>query len=226
LIDNGGESGQARSVQGHVLTVVLGAALSALGCVVMSRVVDSFVDRRSISWLAPFAAAVVAGVLVTRAPDPLVAVALCVFASALVSLCEIDIRVRRLPREISYSAFAISTPLLVASALANDDPRRAAMVLAGSVIFGLVMLGLYAASRGAMGDGDVRVAPLLGAFLGYWSPALVLVALFVASFSAAVVGVGVMALRRTGRATTVAFGPFLAVGTVVAIVLGSSPQWS
>jgi prepilin signal peptidase PulO-like enzyme (type II secretory pathway) len=29
-----------------------------------------------------------------------------------------------------------------------------------------------------------------------------------------------MVFRRTGRATTVAFGPFLAVGTVAAIVLG------
>jgi prepilin signal peptidase PulO-like enzyme (type II secretory pathway) len=46
----------------------------------------------------------------------------------------------------------------------------------------------------------------------------------VASLSAAIVGVGLMVFRRTGRATTVAFGPFLAVGTVAAIVLGSSPH--
>ena len=72
--------------------------------------------------------------------------------------------------------------------------------------------------RGSLGEGDVRVAPLLGSFLGYWSPGLVLPALLVASLVAAVVGLVLAVVKRTGRSTTLPFGPFLALGTVVALM--------
>ena len=67
-----------------------------------------------------------------------------------------------------------------------------------------------------MGDGDVRLSPLLGAYLGWLNPGLVPVGLFFGFFAGAVVGVAMMAAGRAGRKTAVPFGPFLALGTIVA----------
>ncbi|GGL67284.1 prepilin peptidase [Deinococcus aerolatus] len=67
----------------------------------------------------------------------------------------------------------------------------------------------------AMGFGDVKLAAVIGAFLG-WER--LLVALVVAVFAGAIIGVVGMALRRENR---VKFGPFLAFGALVALVWGA-----
>ncbi len=79
---------------------------------------------------------------------------------------------------------------------------------------------IYALSKGGMGDGDVRLAPLLGMYLGWLNPGIVLPGLFFGFVAGAVVGVAMMAVDRAGRRTAVPFGPFLALGTVVAIFVG------
>lgn len=66
----------------------------------------------------------------------------------------------------------------------------------------------------AMGFGDVKLAAVIGAFLG-WER--LLVAVVVAVFAGAVLGLGQLALRRENR---VKFGPYLALGAVVALVWG------
>ena len=68
----------------------------------------------------------------------------------------------------------------------------------------------------AMGFGDVKLAAVIGAFLG-WER--LLVALVIAVFAGAVLGVVGMALRRENR---VKFGPYLALGAVVALIWGGS----
>jgi leader peptidase (prepilin peptidase)/N-methyltransferase len=79
---------------------------------------------------------------------------------------------------------------------------------------------IYVGSRGGMGDGDVRLAPLLGLHLGYVSVAIVPVGLFFGFLIGAIVGLAMMATTRADRKTALPFGPFLAAGTVVAIFVG------
>jgi prepilin signal peptidase PulO-like enzyme (type II secretory pathway) len=69
-------------------------------------------------------------------------------------------------------------------------------------------------------EGDVRFAPLLGMYLGWLNPGIVLPGLFFGFIAGAVVGVAMMAFDRAGRRTALPFGPFLALGTVVAIFVG------
>ena len=146
--------------------------------------------------------------------------AFCVLAAGLVALSWIDLRTKRLPREITYATAAIGAPLLCVAALADHQPIRMAMMLLGAGI-ALAMMGLiYIASRGGMGDGDVRLAPLLGLYLGWLNPGLVPVGLFFGFFFGAVVGVALMATGSVGRKTKVPFGPFLALGTLVAVFVG------
>ena len=94
------------------------------------------------------------------------------------------------------------------------------MILLGAAC-ALAFMGIvYIASRGGMGDGDVRLSPLLGAYLGWLNPGFVAVGLFIGFLAGAVVGVAMMAAGRAGRKTAVPFGPFLALGTIVAVFVG------
>ena len=146
--------------------------------------------------------------------------AYCALAVGLIGLSWIDLRTKRLPRQIIYVTAIIGIPLLCVAALVNDEPERIWMMLLGAGIALAFMSLVYVVSRGGMGDGDVRLSPLLGAYLGWLNPGLVPVGLFFGFFAGAVVGVAMMATGRAGRKTAVPFGPFLALGTIVAIFVG------
>lgn len=146
--------------------------------------------------------------------------AYCALAVGLIGLSAIDLRTKRLPRKIIYVTAAIGIPLLCVAALVRHEPRRMWTMLLGAAIALAFMLLVYVFSRGGMGDGDVRLSPLLGAYLGWLNPGLVGVGLFFGFFAGAVVGVALMARGRAGRKTAVPFGPFLALGTIVAVFVG------
>jgi leader peptidase (prepilin peptidase) / N-methyltransferase len=71
-----------------------------------------------------------------------------------------------------------------------------------------------------MGMGDVKLAAVLGLFLGRD----VVPALFVAFIVGTLVGAVIMARKGAaeGRKTAVPFGPFLALGGVVALFAGDA----
>ena len=149
-------------------------------------------------------------------------VAFCVLASALVALSAIDLRTQRLPREITYTTIVMSAPILAVAALAGDEPQRILGMLLGALVATGIMGLIHVAARGGMGDGDVRLAPLLGLHLGWLNPGIVPVGLFFGFLLGAVVGVAIMATHRGDRRTAVPFGPFLAAGTVLAVFVGQN----
>jgi leader peptidase (prepilin peptidase) / N-methyltransferase len=146
--------------------------------------------------------------------------AFCILMAGLVGLSWIDLHTQRLPRQITYWTAGIGAPLLVVAALVEHEPKRLWMALLGAAIALAIMALIYAASRGGMGDGDVRLAPLLGMYLGYLNPGLAAVGLFFGFVAGAVVGVFVIVLRHGDRRTKVPFGPFMALGTVLAVFYG------
>jgi leader peptidase (prepilin peptidase)/N-methyltransferase len=147
-------------------------------------------------------------------------IAFCVLGASLVALVWIDLLTKRLPREITYTAIGLSAPVLALAAVINDEPERIWQALLGAAIALAFMWLVYVASRGGMGDGDVRLAPLLGMHLGYLNPGIVPVGLFLGFLLGAVVGVVAMTVGKAGRKTALPFGPFLAAGTVLAVFVG------
>lgn len=146
--------------------------------------------------------------------------AFCVLGAGLIALSWIDLHTKRLPRQIIYVTAAVGVPLLVLAAVLRHEPRRIWMMLLGAGCALVFMAIVYIASRGGMGDGDVRLSPLLGAYLGWLNPGLVAVGMFMGFLAGAAVGVAMMGVGRAGRKTAVPFGPFLALGTVVAVFIG------
>lgn len=146
--------------------------------------------------------------------------AYCVFAAGLVALSVIDGKTHRLPRQITYIVAAMGAVLLTVAAVANNEPRRLYMALIGAGGALAVMSLLYVASRGGLGDGDVRLSPLLGMYLGWLNPGLALVGLFYGFILGAVIGGLMMIAGKAGRKTAIPFGPFLAAGSLTAIFYG------
>jgi leader peptidase (prepilin peptidase)/N-methyltransferase len=67
-----------------------------------------------------------------------------------------------------------------------------------------------------MGGGDIKLMAMVGAFLG-WKP--VLLAIMVGSLIGSIVGVSLISLRVMRRDEYLPFGPFLALGSLVALFL-------
>jgi leader peptidase (prepilin peptidase)/N-methyltransferase len=93
-------------------------------------------------------------------------------------------------------------------------------VLLGSGLFLLMaILSVVMLKREGMGGGDIKLIAMLGAFLGWHA---VLVTIFLAAVLGASVGLALILLRRKGRREPLPFGPFLALGALLAMVWGDS----
>jgi len=136
-----------------------------------------------------------------------------VFVTMLVAVTLTDLERRIIPNKILLVAAVIG----VAIAAIGDPsslPERAAAA-AGSG--GLFFLAALAYPRG-MGLGDVKLAATMGLFLGRDVAPAILVALLTGSL------VGLAIIAREGadaRKRAIPFGPFLAFGGVVGLLLGS-----
>lgn len=89
--------------------------------------------------------------------------------------------------------------------------------LCGAGVLLAIMLLLYFASRGGMGEGDVKLAPALGIWLGLEQGILCLLLAFV---SGGVVGALLLLCRRGKLKQAIPFGPFLCAAAVAAYFCG------
>jgi leader peptidase (prepilin peptidase) / N-methyltransferase len=131
----------------------------------------------------------------------------------LVPCAVIDLRRRIIPNRITGPA-AIVAVVLGLALDAGHEPRR--LLWAG--IAGGFLLVAALANPAGMGMGDVKLLGVMGLFLG----APVVVALVIALLGNVAAGAVIAARRgvRAARKTGLPFGPYLAVGGVLAAVLG------
>jgi leader peptidase (prepilin peptidase)/N-methyltransferase len=131
----------------------------------------------------------------------------------LVPVALIDLDHRIIPNKILLPA-AVAALAIGAVTRPTGVPEQ---LIAGAAAGSFLLVFALAYPRG-MGMGDVKLAAVLGLYLGR----SVGVAILVAVVAATVIGVAVMARLgvRKGRKTAVPFGPFLALGGVVALLAG------
>jgi leader peptidase (prepilin peptidase) / N-methyltransferase len=172
--------------------------------------------RAPISWRYPLiealTGALAVAVVLTKHSLHDVALGLAL-VGILVPIALIDLEHRIIPNRITL-------PAAIAALTIGLVTRRSGLpeqLIAGAAAGGFLLAFALVYPRG-MGMGDVKLAAVLGLFLG--RPAAV--ALFVAVLAGAVVGATVMARLGVsrGRKTAVPFGPFLALGGVVALFAG------
>lgn len=143
-------------------------------------------------------------------------------AAVAVALALIDIDVHRLPNAIVLPSYVVGAVLLGAAALVEDDlsSMLGAAVGMAAMYGGYFLLALvYPAG---MGFGDVKLAGVLGLYLGWLGWSELAVGWFAAFLVGGVVSIGLLLARRAGRKTAIPFGPYMLVGAYVGIVAGNA----
>jgi leader peptidase (prepilin peptidase)/N-methyltransferase len=145
-----------------------------------------------------------------------------VFFVCLVSISVIDSQRQIIPNYIVYPTIFASVPLLALAALIQGDWDRFGQAMLGATLAWLALFLIHMISPGGMGFGDVRLAFVLGLFLGWISLSHVVTGLFLGVVIISVVGVVLAVLRLRSLQEHIAFGPFLAVGSTLAVYFGES----
>ena len=143
-----------------------------------------------------------------------------VFTASLIALSAIDLELFILPNRIIYPTLFITAALLAAAAAANGDWRRLRDAGIGAAIGWGILLVIHLISPRGMGFGDVRLAALIGLHLGWLGPAHVFLGLFFGFLLASLIGIALVVTRKKGRKDAVPFGPFLALGAMLALFAG------
>lgn len=155
------------------------------------------------------------------------------FVVMAVRLTVIDVRSHLLPNRIVFPSYAVAGALLLAASLltffANAGPDRhlfadlfavpGLRVLAGGAVLWLFYFVLRLIHPPGMGFGDVKLAGVLGLYLGYlgWSH------VFAGTFAAFILGglwsLAILVSRRGTLRSAIPFGPFMLAGAAAAMVL-------
>jgi leader peptidase (prepilin peptidase)/N-methyltransferase len=160
-------------------------------------------------------AALYAAVVAARWDDPSGIALGIVLVTVLVPVAIIDFEHRIIPNRITGPAVVLA----LAIGLALDMDFVAEQLIAGAAAGGFFLLAVLAYPRG-MGMGDVKLAGVLGLYLGRGVGLAVLLGLVTGVLVGAVIIARVGA--KEGRKTKVPFGPFLALGGLVAIFAGDA----
>lgn len=150
-----------------------------------------------------------------------------------VRLTVIDIRSHLLPNRIVLPSYGVAGVLLLAAAVSKAVPDAGVGHPATAALFGVP--GLAALAGGAvlwffyfvlrfihppgMGFGDVKLAGVLGLYLGYLGWSHVFAGTFAAFLLGGLWSLVVLATRRGTLRSAIPFGPFMLAGAAAAMVL-------
>lgn len=135
-----------------------------------------------------------------------------VFVTMLVAITLTDLERRIIPNRV----LLVGAVLAVAIAALGDPGSLPERLIAAAAAGGLLFLAALA-YPGGMGLGDVKLAAVMGLFLGRSVAPALLAALLIGSI------VGIWLIAREGasaRKRAIPFGPFLALGGVVGLLAG------
>jgi leader peptidase (prepilin peptidase)/N-methyltransferase len=148
-------------------------------------------------------------------------------AAVLVVVSLIDLEHYRIPDRIVFPALAISAGLIAfVSLLEGFDPVFLRNAVIGSVAYFALLLVPHLIYPKGMGFGDVKLALLMGLYLGwiyadpFRSVALIMWALVLGSLLGVLAGVGFAIIR--GRRAEFPFGPALALGCLLAVTFSDA----
>jgi leader peptidase (prepilin peptidase)/N-methyltransferase len=176
--------------------------------------------RHPISWRYPLVEALTSVLFVLavqRFGVTLETAFLLVFLCGLVVASFIDLDCYIIPNAVTLPGIPLG---LLAGILVGEPPflDRLIGTLAGAGFLYLVLFyGGVFYGQDAMGEGDLNLIALVGAFLGWRA---VVLTILVACLVGSAVGIALILTRRLDRRQHIPFGPFLSLGAVVALFWG------
>ena len=142
------------------------------------------------------------------------------FVAVTVTLTLTDIDTKLIPNRILFPGTVVALVLLIGGGLIEGGPVVRAV--AGGAVYFLLLFVVALIARGGFGFGDVKLAFLLGLFATYQSWDTLIVAIFAAFLLGGLVSLLLVVFRIRSRKDAIPFGPYLVLGTYVAIAWASS----
>ena len=206
----------------QALTVLFGAIIG----VVLGLVAESLIKRIDLQVRVSRNALVTGGLILGAIfalliVDRFVAfelrLAFAILYAGLLVQSMIDAYTHRLVRQITHT-LAVSG-VLILGFYALQNLLEKSLISAGVCAISGVAISFLTNkfSKGGLGAGDVRLMAVLGWHLGFLSYSTAIWAMFTACCFASIFGLALVAVRRGSLRHRIAFGPFLALGTVTAI---------
>ncbi len=137
-----------------------------------------------------------------------------------IALAAIDIDTQRLPDRIVLPSYPVAAVLLAgAAALEHDWHAAVRVAVAGAALWAFYLVLRLVYPKG-MGWGDVKLAGVLGMYLGWlgWGP--LVVGGFLGFLLGGLLGAALMLAGRAGRKTKIPYGPYMIAGTFLAVFWG------
>lgn len=152
----------------------------------------------------------------------LVSVAFLYLAAISIALGLIDLDTHKLPNAIVLPSYIVGIVLFSAASIVSgraDALLGAAIGMAAMFVGYLVMALVYPAG---MGLGDVKLAGVLGLYLGWLGWGAVVVGAFAAFVLGGLYAVVLLVLRRVNRKSGIPFGPWMLLGAWVGVFAGET----
>ena len=132
----------------------------------------------------------------------------------------IDLKHRIIPDVLTFPGIILGFGLSFAVTSPSVSNSLLGIVVGGAMFYLAAILGELLFKKESMGGGDIKLAMMLGAFLGWKN---ILLVLFLSAFLGSLIGgVALFFSKDVKETRTIPFGPFLALGAVIAMFVGDA----
>ncbi len=144
-----------------------------------------------------------------------IACAYAALVSALVVVTGTDLSHTMIPDAVTLPGIVVG--LLCAALILPISVMESltGILVGGGLLWFLAWISPYVFGKEGMGGGDIKLMAMVGAFIG-WQP--VLLAIMIGSFLGSMIGGTLMISGVISRREPIPFGPFLAIGSLLALV--------
>jgi leader peptidase (prepilin peptidase)/N-methyltransferase len=139
-------------------------------------------------------------------------------AAVSVVLALIDLDTQTLPNWLVLPSYFVGATLLGAAGIMSRDYGALFRAGVGMLALWLIYFGMAIAYPGGMGFGDVKLAGVLGLFLGYLSWGALFTGAFAAFVLGGTFGLALLLSRRADRKSGIPFGPWMLAGSWIGVL--------
>ena len=140
-----------------------------------------------------------------------------IFIFALITLTFIDFDTQLLPDDITLPLLWLGLIFNLNGGFTDLKSAVIGAMLGYLILWSVYWLFKLVTGKEGMGYGDFKLLGAIGAWFGWQLlPAVILLS----SVAGALIGIGLIVFKGTGRSTAIPFGPFLALGGIAALFFG------
>lgn len=152
----------------------------------------------------------------------LVVAAFVYFAVVSIVLTAIDLDKHRLPNSIVLPSYAVAGVLFTSAAWLTNDWNGLLRSAVGMAVLFVFYLALRIVKPSGMGGGDVKLAGVIGIYLGWLGWGALVVGAFAGFLYGGVYGIALILFKRAHGRTAIPFGPWMILGCWTGVFAGEA----